>query len=108
VRGSVVIEGTGEDAGRLVRLEIQNENLAAFEDGEVRACVPDLITVVDATTGTAVATELLRYGQRVAVLAFPCDPLWRTPRGLEVAGPRAFGYRFDYVPLEEALGERAL
>jgi uncharacterized protein len=108
VRGSVVIEGTGEDAGRLVRLEIQNENLAAFEDGEVRACVPDLITVVDATAGTAVATELLRYGQRVAVLAFPCDPLWRTPRGLEVAGPRAFGYRFDYVPLEEALGERAL
>jgi DUF917 family protein len=104
VRGSVVIEGTGEDAGRVMRLEIQNENLAAFEDGEVRACVPDLITVVDATAGTAVATELLRYGQRVAVLAFPCDPLWRTPRGLEVAGPRAFGYRFDYVPLEEAAG----
>jgi DUF917 family protein len=104
VRGSVVIEGTGEDAGRVLRLEIQNENLAAFEDGEVRACVPDLITVVDATAGTAVATELLRYGQRVAVLAFPCDPLWRTPRGLEVAGPRAFGYRFDYVALEEAVG----
>jgi DUF917 family protein len=104
VRGSVVVEGTGEDAGRVARLEIQNENLAAFEDGVVRACVPDLITVVDATAGTAVATELLRYGQRVAVLAFPCDPLWRTPRGLEVAGPRAFGYRFDYVPLEEAVG----
>jgi DUF917 family protein len=107
VRGSVVVEGTGEDAGRVFRLEIQNENLAAFEDGEVRACVPDLITVVDATAGTAVATELLRYGQRVAVLAFPCDPLWRTPRGLEVAGPRAFGYRFDYVPLEEAVGGHA-
>jgi DUF917 family protein len=107
VRGSVVVEGTGEDAGRVVRLEIQNENLAAFEDGEVRACVPDLITVVDAAAGTAVATELLRYGQRVAVLAFPCHPLWRTPRGLEVAGPRAFGYRFDYVPLEEALADRA-
>lgn len=107
VRGSVVIEGTGEDTGRVVRLEIQNENLAAFEDGEVRACVPDLITVVDATAGTAVATEMLRYGQRVAVLAFGCDPLWRTPRGLEVAGPRAFGYSFDYVPLEEAIGGHA-
>jgi uncharacterized protein len=107
VRGSVVIEGTGEDAGRVLRLEIQNENLAAFEDGEVQACVPDLITVVDAAAGTAIATEMLRYGQRVAVLAFPCHPLWRTPRGLEVAGPRAFGYRFDYVPLEEAAGEPA-
>lgn len=107
VRGSVVVEGTGEDVGRVVRLEIQNENLAAFEDGEVRACVPDLITIVDAIAGTAVATELLRYGQRVAVLAFPCDPLWRTPRGLEVAGPRAFGYDFDYVALEEAVGGSA-
>jgi DUF917 family protein len=102
VRGSAAIEGTGADTGRLLRLEIQNENLAAFEDGEVRACVPDLITVVDAQAGSAVATELLRYGQRVVVLAFACDPLWRTPRGLEVAGPRAFGYSFDYIPLEEA------
>jgi DUF917 family protein len=102
VRGSVVIEGSGEDAGRVLRLEIQNENLAAFEDGKVVACVPDLITVVDAQTGGAVATELLRYGRRVSVLAFPCDPLWRTPRGLQVAGPRAFGYDFDHVPVEEA------
>jgi DUF917 family protein len=107
VRGSAVVEGTGHDSGRVLRLEIQNENLAAFEDGEVLACVPDLITVVDAQAGTAVATELLRYGQRVAVLAFGCDPLWRTPRGLEVAGPRAFGYAFDYVPFREAAGERA-
>jgi len=107
VRGSAVIEGTGEDGGRVLRLEIQNENLAAFEVGEVVACVPDLITVVDAQTGGAVATELLRYGQRVTALAFACDPLWRTPRGLEVAGPRAFGYAFDYVPFREALGDPA-
>jgi DUF917 family protein len=107
VRGSAAIEGTGADTGRLLRLEIQNENLAAFEDGEVRACVPDLITVVDAQSGAAVATELLRYGQRIVVLAFACDPLWRTPRGLEVAGPRAFGYSFDFIPLEEAAGVRA-
>jgi DUF917 family protein len=107
VRGSAVVEGTGADAGRVVRLEIQNENLAAFEDGEVVASVPDLITVVDAQAGEAVATELLRYGQRVTVLAFGCHPLWRTPRGLEVAGPRAFGYDFDYVTFGEALGARA-
>jgi DUF917 family protein len=107
VRGSAVIEGTGADAGRVLRLEIQNENLAAFEDGAVVACVPDLITVVDSQTSAAVATELLRYGQRVSVLAFACDPLWRTPRGLEVAGPRAFGYTFDHVGFEEAGRERA-
>ncbi|CAA9543937.1 MAG: Conservative hypothetical protein probably involved in hydantoin, pyrimidine utilization [uncultured Thermoleophilia bacterium] len=105
-RGTVVVDGTGEDRGRALRIEIQNENLVAFDDGAVRACVPDLITVVDAVTADAIATEMLRYGQRVAVVAFPCDPLWRTARGIETAGPRAFGYDFDYVPIEVA-GARA-
>jgi DUF917 family protein len=30
-----------------------------------------------------------------------CDPVWRTEKGLQAAGPRAFGYDFDYVPVEE-------
>jgi DUF917 family protein len=107
VRGSVVLEGVGDDRGRLLRLEIQNENLLALEDGKVLASVPDLITVVDTQTGGAISTESLRYGQRVTVLAWPCDPLWRTPRGLDVAGPKAFGYDIDYVPVEEISGVHA-
>ena len=82
-RGSVLIEGSGADSARLLRLEIQNENLVALEDGVVRASVPDLISVVDTTTAEAIATEHVRYGQRVTVIAFACDPIWRTPRGLE-------------------------
>jgi DUF917 family protein len=101
VRGSVVIEGYGDDVGRLVRIEIQNENLVAFEDGRVLASVPDLITLVDNQTADAIATEFLRYGQRIAVLAFACAPIWRTPAGIRIAGPRAFGYDVDYVPVEE-------
>jgi uncharacterized protein len=101
VRGSVVIEGLGADAGRLIRLELQNENLVALEGGRVLASVPDLITVVDSETADAIATESMRYGQRVTVIAFACDPVWRTERGISVAGPRAFGYEFDYLPVEE-------
>ena len=104
VRGSVVIEGLEDDAGRLIRLELQNENLVALERGRVLASVPDLITVLDSETADAIATEVLRYGQRVTVIAFACDPVWRTERGIGVAGPRAFGYDFDYVPVEELAG----
>src|SRR5262252_3141936 len=100
-RGSVVIEGLGEDAGRLIRLELQNENLVALERGRLLASVPDLITVLDSETADAVATETIRYGQRVTLIAFACDPIWRTERGLEVTGPRAFGYDLDYKPVEE-------
>ena len=100
-RGSVLVEGSGPDAGRLLRLEIQNENLVALEDGVVRASVPDLITVVDADDRrgdrhrAACATASASPS-----IAFACDPIWRTPRGIETAGPRAFGYDFDYVPIE--------
>ena len=99
-----VTEGLGADTGRLLRLELQNENLVALERGGVLASVPDLITVLDTETADAIATERIRYGQRVTVIAFPCDPVWRTERGIAVTGPRAFGYDFDYVPVEELAG----
>jgi len=107
VRGSVVVEGLGEDAGRLIRLELQNENLVALERGRILASVPDLISVLDSETADAIPTERIRYGQRVVVIAFPCDPVWRTDRGAAATGPRAFGYDFDYVPVEELAGARS-
>ena len=106
-RGSVVVEGLGADAGRLIRLELQNENLVALERGRVLASVPDLITVLDSETADAIATERIAYGQRVTVIAFGCDPVWRTEQGIAVAGPRAFGYEFDYLPVEELAGASA-
>lgn len=103
VRGSLEAEGTGDDHGRLLRIEFQNENLVAIEDGRVLASTPDLITVVDAETAHPIFTESLRYGQRICVLAMPSHPRWREPDALAVAGPRAFGYEFDYVRLEDLL-----
>ena len=104
VFGHAIVEGLREDAGRLLRIEIQNENLAVLDEGRVIASVPDLIAVLDSEIAEAIPTERLRYGQRVTVIAFPCDPIWRTPRGLEVAGPRAFGYDFDHEPVEALHG----
>ncbi|ODU06821.1 MAG: hypothetical protein ABS81_03185 [Pseudonocardia sp. SCN 72-86] len=101
VRGSVVVSGAGEDRGRLVRLEIQNENLVALEDGRAVATVPDPIVVLDADTARALGTDTLQFGQRVAVVAWPCHPLWRTPAGLAKTGPAAFGYDIDYRPIEQ-------
>ena len=101
VRGSATIEGLDEDAGRTLRLEIQNENLVVLEGERALAMVPDIISVLDSESAEAISTERLRYGQRVTSIAFPCDPIWRTARGLELAGPRHFGYDLDYVPVEK-------
>lgn len=100
-RGTAKLAGLDQDQGSGLELRFQNENLVAIRDGEVRASVPDLIVVLDTETGEPVTTEELRYGFRVTVIGAPCDPRWRTPRGLAVAGPRYFGYDFDYVALED-------
>lgn len=80
-------------------LNFQNEHLLARRDGAVVATTPDLICVLDTDTGEPVTTEAMRYGLRVTVIGAPCDPRWRSPGGLELAGPRYFGYDCDYVPL---------
>lgn len=97
---TVVIEHA-EEAGRVLRLEMQSEYLLAVEDGELLASVPDLICLVEHDSANCLSTERLRYGLWVRVIALPCLPQWRTPVGLELMGPRAFGYDLDYVPLEE-------
>ncbi len=99
-RGELDITGIGQDAGSAYTLSFQNENLVFWRDGQPQVTVPDLITVVDEQTGLPITTEALKYGLRVAVLAFPCHAQWRTQDGLALAGPRAFGYEIDYVPLE--------
>ncbi|MDI6894714.1 MAG: DUF917 domain-containing protein [Bacillota bacterium] len=106
-RGEAVLEGLDEFRGQSMRIHFQNENLIALRDGEVRATVPDLITVLDAETARPITTEGLRYGYRAVVVGMPCDSRWRTPRGLETVGPRYFGYDVDYIPIEQRMaGQR--
>lgn len=95
----VPLVDTGRDE-RLV-LHFQNEHLLAVRhdaDGEhVEVSTPDLVIVLDAETGEPITTEGLRYGQRVSVVAAPCDERWHSPAGLELVGPRYFGYDTDAV-----------
>jgi DUF917 family protein len=100
-RGEATIEGSDEYATSRLTLHIQNENLVAILDGEIIVSVPDLITVLDAETGDPITTESLRYGFRVVVVGIGCHPKWRTSAGLDVVGPRYFGYDIDYVPVEQ-------
>ncbi len=97
LRGRAVLEGLDEDRGRRFELAFQNEFAVGWLDGRPRVTTPDLICVMDAVSGEAVGTEVLRYGQRVKVVALPAPPVLTTPRGLEHVGPRAFGYDLDFV-----------
>ena len=98
-RGTVTIDGLDDCSGSRMVLEFQNENLIACQDGKIVCTVPDLISVIDSERGEPITTELMRYGFRVTVLGFPAPSLWTTPQALEVAGPQAFGYDTEFLPL---------
>jgi len=98
--GDVALAGFDDFAGETADVAIQNEFLIFRRNGVVEVTVPDLIVLLDVDTGYPITTEMLRYGQRVAVVAIPCHELLRTVQALDVVGPAAFGYpEITYSPL---------
>jgi uncharacterized protein len=99
-RGHAILAGTDKWAGSEGRIAIQNENLVLWIDGEPVIMVPDLIINLELETGEPLTTEVLRYGQRIAVIGLPVHGLMKTPRALEIVGPKAFGYpELTFTPL---------
>lgn len=96
-RTKILSLGGGADE---LELEFRNEHLVARINGEVRATVPDLITVLDSETGEHIGADRLRYGQRVTVMIARAPAMWRTERGLSILGPRAYDIDVDYAPVE--------
>lgn len=100
-RGTLTLHGYAGEQETLF-IEFQNEFLIARLNGAVVATVPDLICIVTEDEGQPVATELLRYGTRVAVLGVPAAPQLKSSTALKVVGPQAFGYDVEFTPLPGA------
>jgi hypothetical protein len=73
-----------------IRIIFQNEFLIA-ENGIERVTVPDIITLLDRDTLQPVTAEEIRHGCNVYVVTIPADEKWKSDRGLEIVGPKAFG-----------------
>ena len=65
------------------------------ERGVPEVMTPDLICVLDSVSGDGIGTDVLRFGQRVSVLALPAPGIHQRTRP-ELVGPRAFGFDIDY------------
>jgi DUF917 family protein len=98
--GEATIESVGGGALPMT-LSIKNEFLVASVGDRVVASVPDLITMVDHETSSPINSERIHYGQRVSIFGIGCPPHYRTERALDVVAPRAFGFDFDYLPIEK-------
>jgi len=97
-RGRLTVTAFGAPREEM-RIVFQNENLVAWQGERVVCTVPDLICILRLEDGEPVGTEMLRYGQRVAVIGLPAPAQLKSEEALAVVGPSAFGYQVPYHPL---------
>ncbi|OCT48018.1 hydantoinase [Cladophialophora carrionii] len=109
--GKVTIEAISEDEMEFgtdrasdyaaVVVPFMNENLAVIgrdDEGreDVLAIVPELIFLLDVSTGENIGTQEYRYGLKVTVMSMAPHPVWTSNPGLEVGGPKAFNLPYEY------------
>ncbi|MED5573355.1 MAG: DUF917 domain-containing protein, partial [Pseudomonadota bacterium] len=71
LRGQARIEGLDRDARAVFTVHFQNEFSVGYRGDAPVVMTPDLICVVDSVSGDGIGTDVIRYGQRVSVLALP-------------------------------------
>ena len=105
------LTGTGEYEGQTYKIYVKNENIVTWLDGELDAISPDYIYNLNPETGESIIIDggLGGYpmGLKVAMVGVPAAKQWRSEKGIELIGPRHFGFDFDFVPIEELQAKRA-
>ena len=99
--GEAVVEGSDDFSGSQYLISFKNENLVAWRDGVPDITCPDLICVMDETSGAPVTNPHVEEGSHLAVVGVPAPAAWCTPEGLATFGPRAVGFDIEFVSLED-------
>jgi len=105
----VELEGINEYEGHIYKVFVKNENIVSWLDGEPDVMSPDHIGNLDPQTGDAITGGGLGgypMDREIVLVGMPAPTAWRTGKGIEVLGPRHFGFDFDYVPIEELQQKR--
>ena len=97
--GTMLIDGSGEFAGNEYKIWYQNENIILWKNGEYYITVPDLICVFNDDAKEPQLNPYAQEGEVVSVIILPAPKEWTTEKGLEVFGPRSFGYDVDWKPM---------
>lgn len=97
LNGSVTLQSSDEQ----IVVYFQNEYLVAKRNDKIVATTPDILMLLEQETGTPITSESIQYGLRANLIALPAPPIWTTSSGLELVGPRHFGYEVDYQPIQK-------
>ena len=101
--GNWHIKGIKEFEGHKFRVWFKNENLLSWLDDKPYVTCPDLICIVDSETceGMSNFRGVKRDGKTITVFGIEAIDSWKTQRGIDIFGPRHFGFDQNYVPMED-------
>ncbi len=98
--GELFISGQVDNHGHQYRIWYKNEHIVSWFDDEPDVTVPDLICVLNPNTGEAITNPNCKQGIEVTVIGYPAPEMWRSPKGLQLFGPKHFGYELQYKEIE--------
>ena len=106
--GSHELRGLREYEGHTFKIWYKNEYHASWIDGQPFVTSPDSLIMVHLETGEPAISYDFSVGDRVAVVGRRAHEVHRTDKGIELLGPRHFGFDFDYVAIEDGLSKFGL
>jgi len=101
--GDVRIKGAGEYGGQTLDVWFKNENQVSWLNGSPWVCSPDLLSLVYKESGRGIYNAELKAGDEVIAVGMKGVEAFRTEKGLNLAGPRHYGFDIEYTPIEELM-----
>jgi len=103
--GSYRLRGLRGSDGHTFKIWYKNEYHVSWIDDQPFVTSPDSMILVDLETGEPALSFDFSVGDQVAVIGRRGHHIHRTAEGVEVLGPRHFGFDVDYVPIEDRVKE---
>jgi len=98
--GTHTITGLDDFKEAEFKIWFKNENHVSWLNRKPYVTSPDMLIVVNRETGEPLANFDIAEGQHVAVIGIRAVEQFRSPKGIDILGPRHFGYEIDYIAIE--------
>jgi DUF917 family protein len=103
--GTHDIAGEDEFAGSTFRIWFKNENHISWLNGNAYVTSPDILTVVRTEDAEPLANPAIEEGMNVTVIGVPARPQFLTEKGIEILGPKHFGFDIEYKDFSSVVEE---
>lgn len=100
--GTHTLDGMDEFKGQTYKVWFKNENHVSWLNDVPFVMSPDLICLVDAVTGEPKTNDMVVKGDVMAAIGAKAPEAFLTrSKGLEVLGPKHFGFDYPFVSIEK-------